>query len=548
MNRMMERPRFSVWPGRNSCEECLDEQMAQIDEFVFRTDGILEAVSVPRDNPFYQGLVEVVSECVFDDGVSVDRQSLMTRSAESVCAHISRHLPENPDTGYRSHELGEFFSELPVDAFVSPVHGAIGTMIYYSLDGLVTAKASGFLIEYAGQNSYTRPWGGHCLTYRDAARLGVLEGAERLGAESGACNQVLPEPPEGISRREPRDFGVADSDWKIPAPEVAAWVVGSELDLTSDGFMGKHVALPERLVFYRPLVDRVPWVQESSNGCAVGGSDCEAMLFGLLEAVERDAFLIAWYGGLRLSPISSDSVTDAESRAYLERMALCGARVQFLDATCGLPIPTVIAVCEEPGGSICVGAGSSLDPERALRSALVEVASDFQVVAGQRVSNARRNREMLRDYSRVAVMEDHASMFADPGAHLLISHWVHPELPEVPLAGLSAHLPEVDSDVPWSAAGMAATWTELERDLAKAIAICQSEDFFPVAVPMQHGLSAALGISCWKTVVPGLIPIDFGFAHQRALLMPRLETAVRRFRQMRADESFSPQRVPHPFP
>ncbi|MET9239211.1 YcaO-like family protein [Nonomuraea sp. NPDC003709] len=32
--------------------------------------------------------------------------------------------------------------------------------------------------------------------------------------------------------------------------------------------------------------------------CALGGSMAEALLYGLLETVERDAFLMTWYGRL----------------------------------------------------------------------------------------------------------------------------------------------------------------------------------------------------------------------------------------------------------
>ena len=58
--------------------------------------------------------------------------------------------------------------------------------------------------------------------------------------------------------------------------------------------------------------------------------------------------------------------------------------------------------------------------------------------------------------------------------------------------------------------------------------------------------------SGWHTasvLVPGLLPIDFGWARQRALHMPRLRTALRE--AGRADRDLAPADLnpaPHPFP
>ncbi|MGJ3558331.1 hypothetical protein ACR6C2_02505 [Streptomyces sp. INA 01156] len=52
-----------------------------------------------------------------------------------------------------------------------------------------------------------------------------------------------------------------------------------------------------------------------------------------------------------------------------------------------------------------------------------------------------------------------------------------------------------------------------------------------------------------STVVPGLLPIDFGWNRQRALLMPRLRTALRRGGHRGRDLTDAEiRRAPHPFP
>lgn len=59
----------------------------------------------------------------------------------------------------------------------------------------------------------------------------------------------------------------------------------------------------------------------------------------------------------------------------------------------------------------------------------------------------------------------------------------------------------------------------------------------------------ALGLHTVKVLVPGLIPIDFGWSRQRARHMPRTRTALReaglRDTDLTAD-GLNP--APHPFP
>lgn len=58
-----------------------------------------------------------------------------------------------------------------------------------------------------------------------------------------------------------------------------------------------------------------------------------------------------------------------------------------------------------------------------------------------------------------------------------------------------------------------------------------------------------VGLRTVSTLVPGLLPIDFGWNRQRAPLMPRLRTALRRGGHRTTDLTDAEIRmVPHPFP
>src|SRR6185369_1672128 len=65
----------------------------------------------------------------------------------------------------------------------------------------------------------------------------------------------------------------------------------------------RPVLVPQRICYYGSGSRAGAFVMECSNGCASGSSIEEAIMFGLLELVERDAFLIGWYGGIDLPEI-----------------------------------------------------------------------------------------------------------------------------------------------------------------------------------------------------------------------------------------------------
>jgi thiazole/oxazole-forming peptide maturase SagD family component len=53
-----------------------------------------------------------------------------------------------------------------------------------------------------------------------------------------------------------------------------------------------------------------PFVYEISNGCALGGCLEEAILYGILEVAERDAFLMTWYGRMPVPCLDLSSAAD----------------------------------------------------------------------------------------------------------------------------------------------------------------------------------------------------------------------------------------------
>lgn len=408
----------------------------------------------------------------------------------------------------------------------NPFCSSLGLEAVTDLEIETTAKVSGAYVAVTPSGCWTGPWGGHTPRFSRSAAIGLLEALERRAGMTG------PVTAPGVLRGTASELPVEaylPSVFGIDAAFDTHPIAWSTARRLSDGAV---VAVPRDVAFYG---EEGRIVQDSSNGCACGGTLAEAVLFGLLEAVERDAFLISWYGALELDEIRSGSVNALASRQLLDRMRLLGQRVRFFDATVGTRVPTVVAVAESSvTGSLCFGAGAHPDAERALAAALNEVASDY-LVARTRLEIGREHIEqMLEDFDQVRVMEDHADLFTHPGARPLASFLLDaPRGEERDIASLS--VPGAGCDV--------------MTDLRLSLELLRP-DYEVLVVEQTLPAQKVLGVRSVKVIVPGLVPIDFGWRQQRALSMPRTAERAGAYRRAHADRCTTKPAapVPHPFP
>ncbi|ROS45983.1 YcaO-like family protein [Curtobacterium sp. PhB78] len=491
-------------------------------------------------HPFLSTFVDAFASGTPQDGyTAVGRHDLVIHRGavvhRSQCSRAPRaRRPLKAESGgYRANHSKAFFAaDLGASELSNPVSGIVSASTDEDIRSLVTAKVAGFFVERDGHGEYVRSWGGHSDSYAHSRDIGLLEGIERLScAEPDDC-MVVESVPEEVDIIRPEEFGVDLATQIDPREIVAAWTLGHDL---SDG---RTVAVPARLVFYAARLAEPVWVQDSSSGCAVGGDDQEAQLFGLLEAIERDAFLLAWYGDLPLRQIDTSTVCDPESIGYIARLRLIGIDVRFFDATVGIDVPTVIAVCSTASDGVCFGAGSHPEPARALRSALIEVASDFQVVEDHVRQHRERLLAMFEDPNKVAAVDDHADLYGLREARSWLTHWANPDTRSTRWCGL-------DELQRASAPG-----TSITGDLGDVIAAVVQAGFSPIAVDVASSVARSYGLACWKVLVPGLLPLDFGWPEQRALSMPRLSGRGQEWLDAHAPPgtALRVHRHPHPFP
>ncbi|MFD6183825.1 TOMM precursor leader peptide-binding protein [Streptomyces goshikiensis] len=437
---------------------------------------------------------------------------------------------------------------IDVAAFANPLCGALGSTLVQDVSSTSTSATIGCFSMRSGEYLRETFWGGHTDSFTRSGQVGVLEGLERyagMRARSRTTSVRGSLTRFGAEAVDPREVGLYSEAFHRENPRVRpfdpdreiAWVWGWSLRDKAPRLV------PEILTYYHAPGLENRFVQESSNGCASGGSPAEAVYFALMEVVERDAFLLTWYGRQPLPEIDPASSSRPATRAMVDRLAMYGYRARFFDTRITFPIPVVTAVAERFDGGpgrMCFGAGAGLDPESALDSALCEIATDAVNLPGRTERDEARLRAMAADFGLVTALHDHPLVYGIPemGRHADF-------LLRAPGAGPTRTVAELEWPDRWGAAASDDVRTDLER----CVSAVTAEGFDVVVVDQTMPEQRALGLHTVSVLVPGLLPIDFGWSRQRALGMPRMRTGL--FTAGLRERALEPgdlNPAPHPFP
>jgi ribosomal protein S12 methylthiotransferase accessory factor len=475
-----------------------------------------------------------------------DCPSCGTQPPDSAAHAVMRLSPQpkpDPDT-YRSRPLSGI--EVPIEAYVNEVCGVLGRGFIRELDLPSTSTVIGSIAGRAAGDLYEIFWGGHANSYRTSLQVGIFEGLERYSGMRPRAVRPSVEASMVELRRagqrvlDPRDCGVYSDDFyatdaeAVPFHEERAlpWVWGFSLRDR------EPVLVPQALTYYHSTTQAQRFVQECSNGCASGSSLVEASYYGLVELIERDAFLISWYGRAPLPEIDPRTSRRPQTRAMVDRLRMYGYTARFFDGrlTFALPVVVGVAVRDDGGvGTMCFGGGASLDPEQAMAAALVEIGTDCLHLARRTRADEKRLRRMAADFDQVLGLDDHPRLYGLPEMARYASFLLDRRGPMRDLDELRVGGPPGSVD--------------LTEDLLTCVDMVTSAGFDTIVVDQTSPEQRPLGLHTASVIVPGLVPIDFGWRRQRARHLDRTRTALTkaglRQRDLSADD-LNPS--PHPFP
>jgi ribosomal protein S12 methylthiotransferase accessory factor len=466
------------------------------------------------------------------------------------------HLRGGP---YRGGPHGSHRLRAPADygladaGLIGTVSGVLGSRLVHDLLAPTTAAVSGHYMERARDGLHDIGFSGKADSFAASRDLALLEGLERYAGTRPRRRQEqivasLAELTElGEAALDPRDCGEYPPETYRRDPSLRRfdpqtqipWVWGHSL--RDD----RRILVPLRSAYYSLGTDADAFVFECSNGCAIGSCPEEAALSGLLELVERDAFLLGWYSGAPMTEIDLATVPGRGLGTMLNRAALHDYEVHVFDSRVDLSVPvvTALAIRRDRGpGTMSFAAGASLDPASAVTGALSEALT---YLPHRRAEAERRHVEleqMLADPGQVRELADHALLFSHQDSVAHVRRYLEP---------VAAHcFGEVYAAESVRSGPHPGRYSrDLTENLRRLVAEVAAVGCDVIAVDQTTPEQARFGLCTVRVIAPGLLPIDFGWGRQRALTMPRLHTAHHRAGRLpgiltEADLHM----VPHPFP
>lgn len=455
-------------------------------------------------------------------------------------------VPEpRPKPSVRATRIGELsasrLTELYVDAetgVVAPPNGMRDSQ--FPLAEAVLAEYG-----YRGEAGF-----GRTRDFASCRTVAVAEALERLGGQwpwgkrttvRGSYAELAADAldPRSLGLLSPERYLEPDCSYQpFTEDAVVPWVWAYSFR------RARPVLVPETYAYYRTTwrpgaePDK-PFTFEISNGCALGGCVEEAILHGILEVVERDAFLMTWYARMPVPEVDLAGAPDPRIGLVAERIERPGYRVRVFDMTLAEGIPAFWVLAQDTTGDdtrprvVCTS-GSALDPAAAVLTALSELAPIVEQEMRRYPPEAERARQMAADPELVRVMTDHSLCNATPEAFDRFSFL---------LSG--------DRVIDWDQCGRG-PWpshADLRDDLTVAVDRMLAGGMDVVVVDQTSPLHDAAGLHCVKVIAPGALSMTFGHRHRRITGLPRLREVPHRL-------GYAPRPLtdadinhhPHPFP
>ena len=423
--------------------------------------------------------------------------------------------------------------DLPLDpeALINPVCGMVAADADQRLDWETTAPVAGQTPVWNDGRVRPLTWSGQASSYARSRTAAMLESLERLvGARQHTGATVLAAQADlaasGREHRVPGDFGdygpAAYRDIMVPfSPhDPHEWVASESLR------DGRAVLVPRDLAFFGQPLSTSRWAMVCSSGVATGSTRQEAIVFGLMELIERDAFVNSWYARVPGRRIDAESVPGL--RPLLTRASLLGHRIELLSLPSETGLPIMVAVARATSAA-AVGAAAHPEPARAARCAVEEAWTYLPERTRAVEADRARCLELRRDPSLVREIDDHPLQCLLPeGAE---------DLDDYLGDGPALPLDEVVTAGPLARTGAAGLLSALVGSLGTI-------GVEPLAVRCTAPVESALGLETWSVLAPGLAPLDFGWHRQRVLTMRRP------FDYSRHVGAVAPDRLrdrPHPF-
>ncbi|NBB83125.1 MAG: hypothetical protein GVY28_06930 [Alphaproteobacteria bacterium] len=335
-------------------------------------------------------------------------------------------------------------------------------------------------------------------------------------------------PPEDWALNTPDQYAAPDFQWMpFTAETPVRWARARDLRT------GEAVGVPAAMVhvpfYFYPDSGEPPICQPISTGLACHCSWAEAVIGGLCEVVERDAFMITWQARMARPRIDRETLSPA-NRALLTHLESTGATVTLFDVTMdnGLPAVMVVQTHDAPTmPAITFACSAALEAEEAVRKAMEEATHTARWMFYIKHRNGWLNPG--DDCANVDGQERHLQFWATHDRRAL-ADWVFSNDTVVPFDSL-----------PSPGTGDPAADLDLVVDRIAATG------HRPLAVDITPVDVAQAGLTVVRALVPGYHPLIMGYPI-RAKGGRRLWSVPQALGYPGIDPATGDNPLPHPFP
>ncbi|ADP77282.1 methanogenesis marker protein 1 [Methanothermus fervidus DSM 2088] len=213
---------------------------------------------------------------------------------------------------------------------------------------------------------------GKGVTKEQAKASVIMEAIERYSAEMRSNDNTIISTTEELERCiDPNELILPG---RISPDSKLEWCAA--LNLRNN----KKYYVPANAVYhpYNPRKNSVRLFRSNTNGLASGNVIEEAILHGIFEVIERDAWSLFEIRRRGAKKIDCSNVENEMIENLLNKFKKAKIDIKLLDITSDIKVHTVAAVADDihlkDPRLLTIGFGSHLDPEIAVMRALTEVA------------------------------------------------------------------------------------------------------------------------------------------------------------------------------
>ena len=256
-------------------------------------------------------------------------------------------------------------------------------------------------------------YGGKGISVEHAKASAMMEGFERYSAEKQNENTVTGSISEIFTKGNVIDIETLNLPKDFKKENIDS--LNLEWNICHDLISGEDYYVPSNAI-YHPYVSNDNTVQSlfksNTNGLASGNSLDEALLHGMFEVIERDAWSIFELTHKNSSQIDLDSIESDVVNDTLLKFSENKINIKLMDLTADINVPTIAASADDTllkdAGLLTLGIGTHLDPEVAILRALTEVAqSRATQIHGAREDTVRADFARTAGYERMKRINKH---------------------------------------------------------------------------------------------------------------------------------------------